>query len=49
MNTVISEGPRAKAASVVGARAPTVNPMADAAKASAVTTPENVTNLPTKN
>ena len=45
MNTVMRDGPRAKAASVVGAMAPTVKPMADAANDSTVTIPLNFPNL----
>lgn len=45
MNTVISDGPTAIAASVVGTIAPTVRPMADAAKDSTVTMPQNLANL----
>lgn len=45
MKTVMREGPKAIAASVVGTIAPTVRPMADAAKDSTVTIPQNFTNL----
>lgn len=45
MKTVMREGPKAIAASVVGTIAPTVRPMADAAKDSAVTIPQNFANL----
>lgn len=45
MKTVIIEGPNAIAASEVGTIAPTVNPIADAAKDSAVTIPQNLPNL----
>ena len=48
MNTVIRDGPRAIAASVVGAIAPTVRPMADAANDSTVTIPQNLANLNAK-
>ena len=49
MKTVMREGPTAIAASVVGTMAPTVKPMADAAKDSAVTIPQNFPNLQVKN
>lgn len=45
MKTVMIDGPKALAASEVGAIAPTVNPMAEAAKASTVTIPDNLRNL----
>lgn len=45
MKTVISEGPKANAASVVGTIAPTVRPIADAEKDSMVTIPQNFPNL----
>ena len=49
MKTVIRDGPTAIAASVVGTMAPTVKPMADAAKDSAVTIPQNFPNLQVNN
>lgn len=45
MKTVIRDGPRAIAASVVGTMAPTVRPIADAANDSTVTIPQNFANL----
>lgn len=48
MKTVIRDGPKAIAASVVGAIAPTVSPIADAANDSTVTMPENFPNLEVK-
>lgn len=45
MNTVIREGPTAIAASVLGTIAPTVRPIADAAKDSTVIIPQNFPNL----
>lgn len=45
MKIVIMDGPRALAASIVGATAPTVKPIAEAAKASTILTPENFKNL----
>lgn len=48
MKTVIREGPNAIAASVVGTMAPTVKPIADAAKDSTVTIPQNFPNLESK-
>lgn len=48
MKTVIRDGPNARAASVVGAIAPTVKPIADAAKDSVVTIPQNFPNLENK-
>jgi len=45
MKTVIREGPTAIAASVVGTIAPTVRPIADAAKDSIVIMPQNFPNL----
>lgn len=45
MKTVIRDGPTAIAASVDGTMAPTVRPIADAAKDSTVTIPQNFSNL----
>lgn len=45
MKTVMSEGPTAIAASVLGTIAPTVSPIADAAKDSTVTILQNFPNL----
>lgn len=45
MKTVITEGPKANAASVDGTMDPTVRPRAEEVKDSIVTTPRNWTNL----
>lgn len=45
MKTVMRDGPTAIAASVLGTIAPTVRPIADAAKDSTVTIPQNFPNL----